>query len=536
MQDKNTILVLGGTGSCGQFFVQHALDAGYIVRVLSRNPQRITEDRFSWAVHQNLELVQGDLTDLETLSPACEGISAVVSLAGPPLSAKESMMPEAIRNTVVAMRQHSVKRLIVQTGGFVKLKGETSNLVERSAKGAFGLFMKEKATLEGNDKVSLFLQEECMDIDWTMTRPGMLSDKGVEGVVEAAFKYGPGMPADHPSKIDLTRWYIDLLDDQKSFYKAPAPQYAKQDFGFAQQRVNGEKRVAVITGANSGLGFETARVLLLKGMRVICACRSVEKAKQAVEALRTLTIERPDAAEQDISFMELDVSSLDSVRRFAQAFLKLDIPLHVLLCNAGIMMGPQRQSVDGIDLQIATNYLGHFLLCSLLEEKLKASAPARVVHVSSVAARMGTIDFSNLNPVSQPYSSMKAYQMSKLMQVVFSRELNRRLEGTGVTSNSLEPGIVATNLSKGITDSAQMRSHIENGVSVEEGAKTQIFLCSSMKVHEKGGGNYVNCIDHAKGLLKFKYILAAHSLRHSVDAHLWEESEALIESHSPTSS
>ena len=115
------------------------------------------------------------------------------------------------------------------------------------------------------------------------------------------------------------------------------------------------------------------------------------------------------------------------------------------------------------------------------------------------------------------------------MQVVFSRELNKRLEGTNVTSNSLEPGIVATNLSKGITDNPAMKNRIENGVRVEEGAKTQIFLCSSFKVHGKGGGNYIDCVDNSKGMLKFKYILAAHSLRHSVDAHLWEESEALIQ-------
>ena len=532
MSKKENILVLGGTGSCGTFFVQHALDAGHNVRVLSRGPERITTERFPWAGHPNLEKQKGDLCNPEDLSQACKGITSVVSLAGPPIGAKTSMMPEAIRNTVAAMRENNITRLIVQTGGFVKLEGEEANLIERSAKGAFGFFMKEKATLEGNDKVSLFLQEECSDINWTMTRPGMLSDNTEEGVVEAAFDYGPGMPADHPSKIDLTRWYVDLLHDPKSTHKAIAPQYAKEDFGFAQQRVNGQKRIAVITGANSGLGLETARVLLHKGMQVVCACRNPQKAKEAMEVLQEMTKERPDPSHEDISFMRLDVSSLDSVRSFAEEYKKTGKPIHVLLCNAGIMMGPQRKSVDGIDLQVATNYLGHFLLCTLLKDTLIASAPARFVHVSSIAARMGAIDFSNLNPTGQPYNSLKVYQMSKLMQIVFSRELNRRLEGTNVTSNSLEPGIVATNLSEGITDSASMKQTIENGVSVEEGAKTQIFLCGSFKVHGKGGGNYVDCVDNAKGMLKFKYILAAHSLRHSVDAHLWQESEALIQSHS----
>ena len=531
MQKK--LLVLGGTGSCGRHFVQHALKHGHLVRLFTRNASSITTERFSWADHNNLETFQGDLTSLDDMYRATEGMEAVVSLAGPPLGAKESMMPQAIQNTVTAMRKAGITRLIVQTGGFVKLKGEASNLVERSAKGAFGFFMKEKATLEGNDKLALFLQEECMDIDWTITRPGMLSDEGVQGLIEPAFDYGPGMPSDHPSKIDFTRWYIDLLDDKKSFHKAPTIQYAKIDYGFAAETVNGEKRIAVITGANSGLGLETARVLLRKGMRVICACRNPEKAEKSIQELREHCKDRPNPSEEDISFMQLDVSSLASVRAFAKAYKSKNIPLHVLLCNAGIMMGPQRVSVDGIDLQIATNYLGHFLLCTLLKDTLVASAPARFVHVSSVAARMGAIHFSQLNPIGEPYHSMQVYQMSKLMQIVFSRELNKRLTGTGVTSNSLEPGIVATNLSKGITDSPQMRSRIEKGVSVEEGAKTQIFLCSSLKVHEKGGGNYVDCVDNAKGLLKFKYILAAHSLRHSVDEHLWAESEALIQKHCP---
>ena len=526
------VVVIGGTGSCGKHFVHHALGNGFVVRLLTRRSSGVTKERFSWADHENLELIQGDLVDLAVLQRVCNGAEAVVSLAGPPAGAETSVMPEAIRNTVTAMRENSVKRLIVQTGGFVKLKGERGSILEAGAREAFAWMMKEKATLAGNDAVALFLEEECPDIDWTITRPGMLSDKGVQGVVEPAFDYGPGMPADHPSKIDLTRWYIDLLDDQKSFHKAIAPQYAKIDYGFANERVRGKKRVAVITGANSGLGFETARVLLLQGMRVVCACRNEEKGNEAVNKLQELTKNRPEPKIDDILLMKLDVSSLQSVHEFAQKYIDSGLPLHVLLCNAGIMMGEQRQSVDGIDLQLATNYVGHFLLCTLLQEIMVTSAPARIVHVSSLAARGGSIDFENFNPISEPYNSLKVYQMTKLMQVVFSRELNRRLQEKGVTSNSLEPGIVSTNLSEGVTDSPSMKKRLESGVSVEEGAKTQIFLCSSFKVHNIGGGNYIDCVDHSEGLKKFKYILAAHSLRHSVDIHLWEETERLIKKHS----
>ena len=144
---------------------------------------------------------------------------------------------------------------------------------------------------------------------------------------------------------------------------------------------------------------------------------------------------------------------------------------------------------------------------------------------------MGAIDFDNMNPSEDDYNSLRVYQMSKLMQVVFSRELNERLSGTGVTSNSLEPGVVATNLSKGITDDPNMKRKVEQGVSVEEGAQTHIFLSSSLQVSGKGGGNYQNSKDISVGMKKFRYILAAHSLRKSVGAHLWDASEELIAQH-----
>ena len=123
--------------------------------------------------------------------------------------------------------------------------------------------------------------------------------------------------------------------------------------------------------------------------------------------------------------------------------------------------------------------------------------------------------------------------MTKLMQVVFSRTLNARLAGTGVTSNSLEPGIVATNLSEGITDDIAMRKRIERGVSVAEGAQTQIFLCSAMQVSGKGGGHWSDCRDISHGVSKWRYLLAAHSLRSSIDEALWKASEDLVEEHVP---
>ena len=304
------------------------------------------------------------------------------------------------------------------------------------------------------------------------------------------------------------------------------------DWEFARGRVVGRKRVAVITGANSGLGFETARVLLGAGMRVVCACRSEERGQEAVASLAVVTATRPDPSPDDIVALPLDVSSLASVRTFAERWLKGDEPIHALLCNAGIMMGPPRRSVDDIDLQVATNHVGHFLLCSLLRPRLEASAPARVVHVSSLAARFGHIHFDGLDAPADNYNSRAVYSASKLMQIVFSRELNARLAGTGVTSNSLEPGVVATSLSKGITDDPQMRARLENGVSVDVGARTQSFLCGAGAVDGHGGGHWVDCEDVSTGSARGRSVFAAHSLRGDAGPLLWQGTERLISSRS----
>ena len=286
---------------------------------------------------------------------------------------------------------------------------------------------------------------------------------------------------------------------------------------------SGEQRVAVITGANSGLGYECAKQMLIQGYRVVIACRNPAKAEAAVQSLVEQT-SQPDS----ISSMTLDVSSLASVNSFAQEYLSDESrKIHVLVCNAGIMMGAQRTSADGFDLQLATNYLGHFHLVNLLRDRLVASAPARVIHVSSIAARFGHIYWDNINFTNVYYDSLRAYQQSKLLQVVYSRELAKRLEGTGVTSNSLEPGIVKTSLSEGITDDPSMRRRLENGVSVEEGVKTHIKLATG-PIEGTTGEHWENEIIISQGLQKFKYLMAAHDLRASVGPKLWDFTEELI--------
>ena len=244
-----------------------------------------------------------------------------------------------------------------------------------------------------------------------------------------------------------------------------------------------DERVAIITGGNSGLGYESALALLNKGFRVILACRSMERGAAARDKLRTQGGGfRPSA----VSVSQLDTSSLKSVRDFASRVLAQGTPVHVLMCNAGIMMGPRRSSVDGHELQFATNYLGHFLLVETLLPLLSASGtpdnPARIIHVSSIAGRFGRLqldDIMHAKGGDEGYDTLRVYQQSKHAQIVYSHSLAARLAASSacVTSHSLEPGIVATGLSKGIDD-PMMRSKLERGVSPAEGAQTQIALAS----------------------------------------------------------
>jgi NAD(P)-dependent dehydrogenase (short-subunit alcohol dehydrogenase family) len=155
-----------------------------------------------------------------------------------------------------------------------------------------------------------------------------------------------------------------------------------------------------------------------------------------------------------------------------------------------------------------------------------SSAPARFVHVTSLAARFGHIEFEHLDPSPAGYGSRRVYGATKLMQLVFSRELNTRLQGTGVTSNSLKPGVVATNLSKGITDDRAMPARLENGVSVQKAATTQISLCGSGALAGRGGGNDVDGADVSTGVGKLRDALAAPSLG--------AETERLIATKGPT--
>jgi NAD(P)-dependent dehydrogenase (short-subunit alcohol dehydrogenase family) len=200
-------------------------------------------------------------------------------------------------------------------------------------------------------------------------------------------------------------------------------------------------KVAIVTGANSGIGYETARALARKQATVILACRDSKKGAAAVQ---TITQENP-AAQAEL--MQLDLSDQGSVRRFASEFTRQYDRLDILINNAGIMATPFKRTVDGFEAQFATNHLGHFALTGLLLPLILRTPRARVVAISSGGHRFGEIDFDNLNAEIR-YNSTRAYAQSKLANLLFTYELQRRFEGAGVAAIAVaaHPGWTATNL------------------------------------------------------------------------------------------
>jgi NAD(P)-dependent dehydrogenase (short-subunit alcohol dehydrogenase family) len=203
-------------------------------------------------------------------------------------------------------------------------------------------------------------------------------------------------------------------------------------------------RVAIVTGANSGIGYETARVLAHKDADVVMACRSLDKAQAAADQIRA---ENPRGS---VEVVQLDLADFASIRSFVEVFLTKYSRLDLLINNAGVMALPKRwKTKDGFEMQFGTNHLGHFMLTGLLINTLVKTPGARVVMVSSAGHLVSEINFENLNS-EQSYNPMEAYGQSKLANLLFAYELQRRFEAAGVDAIAVgaHPGWTDTNLPK----------------------------------------------------------------------------------------
>ena len=245
-------------------------------------------------------------------------------------------------------------------------------------------------------------------------------------------------------------------------------------------------KTCIVTGTSSGIGKETAVALARAGANVAIVCRTRDKGERALAEIQ-------QQSGGDVALFVADLGSQRAVRTLA-ARLAAALPrIDVLVNNAGLIVGQRMLTEDGLETTFAVNHIGYFLLTRLLEPKLVASAPARVVNVSSRAHRSGTIRFDDLMG-ARPYDGWKAYAQSKLANVMFTYELARRLTGSGVTVNCLHPGVVATNFG----DAGPLRIRLGVGIArpfmkrSARGAETSIYLASSPEVEGVSGKYFVN--------------------------------------------
>jgi len=236
-----------------------------------------------------------------------------------------------------------------------------------------------------------------------------------------------------------------------------------------------EGKVCMITGANSGIGKATAIGLAEMNATVVMVCRNKERGESAQKEI----IEKTGNKNVDLYLCNL--SSLESIRKMVVEFKNKYQNLHVLINNAGVMLSKRELSVDGFEMNFAINHLAPFLLTNLLLDLLKKSTPSRIINVASAAHKFGTIDFEDLQSEHRKRRFMGLYGTSKLALMLTSYELSRRLEGTGVTLNTVHPGVVNTNL--GVDRSKPKKGIVRRFFKTpEKGAETSIYLASSPEV------------------------------------------------------
>lgn len=273
-----------------------------------------------------------------------------------------------------------------------------------------------------------------------------------------------------------------------------------------------QDKVIIITGANSGIGKETARALAATGASVVMACRNEARARQALDDIVATTAARA------IEVLPLDLASFESVREFAKAFQAKYERADVLINNAGLFPFTKQMTEDGFEMQIGVNHLAHFLLTQLLLPQLKAASHARVINVASMMHHLGEIDFESFRG-EKPYRPVRAYAQSKLANVLFAREFARRYAAAGIGAYSLHPGGVGTNIfGRGLVPRTLYRL-LGGFLSPARGAKTSVYLAASAGVDTYSGA-YFN---------EFQKVKPGSKLSNDTELaeRLWQVSEQL---------
>ncbi|EFA10517.1 WW domain-containing oxidoreductase-like Protein [Tribolium castaneum] len=299
-----------------------------------------------------------------------------------------------------------------------------------------------------------------------------------------------------------------------SLLYAVAKIYLRLTTGWCKSHTCLVGKTTIITGSNTGIGYETALDFAKRGARVILACRNAAKAEEARSKIVSET------GNANVVVKLLDLSSFDSVRAFAKEINETENRLDILVNNAGVIGIGDDTSKDGLSLVIQINHFSGFLLTNLLISLLKKSAPSRVVNVSSMAAE-GAKNL-DLDKIGQHVSVMEDYCNSKLCNVLFTQELARKLDGTGVTTYSLHPGVVETeivNNTSGILKIGFSVLRKLHSKTVEEGAQTSIFCSVAKGIENHNGEHFSDC----------KRVEPYKTARNpGLAKKLWEKSEQIV--------
>ncbi len=275
-------------------------------------------------------------------------------------------------------------------------------------------------------------------------------------------------------------------------------------------------KICLITGSTSGMGKATARELASKGATVVLVSRSREKGEATQAEIRQKT------GNEDVDLLIADLSLLQEVRRLVVEFQQKYSHVHVLVNNAGAIYSSREVTSEGLEVTFVVNYLAPFLLTELLGETLKASAPARVVNVSSEVHRIGTIAFDNLQGEKR-YATMRNYSQAKLAVILSTYELARLLKGTGVTVNVMSPGQMSSdNFNVGATGLLSLVTKLTKPfvMTVEKGAQTEVYLATSPQLEGVTGKCFANSQEKKS---------SKRSYDQALGQHLWQTSEQLIE-------
>jgi len=293
-------------------------------------------------------------------------------------------------------------------------------------------------------------------------------------------------------------------------------------------------KTVLITGGTAGIGLETARALATIHAHVIITGRDMNKGKKALEDLKQTT------KNDQIELIELHLESLEDVRSFAEEYIKSRLPLHILVCNAGVFPGTRKLTKDGFEYNVGINHLAHFFLVQLLLPTLKMCQPSRIIAISSLANRRGGFDFDDWNWEKRPFNIWLAYAQGKVANILFAKQASQLYANQGVKAYSLHPGTVLTDLQNEINkedlvklgwfdkETGKPSDHIKTR---EQGASTCVWAALAPELEDQPGAYCEDCAI-TQGVVDpsapFTYGLAPHSVDMESAKRLWELSENLV--------